>query len=35
MKCPHCEHGELVTGLSNERIYRCNNFVECGRYVST
>ena len=33
LQCPHCENGQLVNGLSYHMLLRCNNFVDCGRYV--
>lgn len=33
-KCPHCGQGKTVEGKSNRFLLRCNNFSECGRYVT-
>jgi len=32
-QCPHCKHGQLVNGMSYRLLLRCNNFIDCGRYV--
>ena len=31
--CPHCDEGVLIGGMSYLLLLRCDNYINCGRYV--